>query len=447
MVARVVARSKLKGLFRNSASFHIVAAAATELAEVYIQLARLRAVFSIDKATGSDLDERATEIVGNIITRRAPLYASGTVVFSRPGTVGTITIPAGTIIAAQDAAGLVRFRTTAPGSILAGGTSSTPVSIVAIEAGVRGNVEAGTITRFVTRIAGATSVTNQTKLSNGRDRESDLAFRARLKDYVQSLSRGTPAALEGFARNVLLTDGRRVVFARLDEPVTPTGQVYLYIDDGTGAAESYASTYVGAPETIVASAAGGEANVFTGERPIRDDGSFILRINGAARVRGSDYALNPALGQIELASPLIAADEVTVEYRHYTGLIQMTQRVMDGDSALPLAFPGVRPAGVMVLVRAPQTVFQTVTAQVVVESDYDTSAVSAAVSSAIQGYINSLDIGEHVIAAEIVQRAMNVGGVHNFRITDLSGSTPPVVDQLILPYQVARVAGASITVT
>lgn len=451
MGARVVARSRLAGLVRNSATYHVIAAAATEFAEAYVQLARMRSLFSIDKATGSDLDERAAEIVGNVITRRAALYASGTVVFSRPGTVGTVTIPAGTLIAAQDASGLVKYRTTAAASITAGNTVSAAVSVVAVEAGARGNVEAGTINKLVTRVAGVTAVTNSAKYSNGRSRESDRDFRARLKDYVQALARGTPRALEGFARNVILTDGRRVVFARAVEPAIPNGIVELFIDDGTGAVETYDSTYIASPDAFL-TATGGERDIFTTEAAIRDDGSFVLRINGVAQVRGVDYELNPALGQIELSTAsyptgLTAGDTCEADYRFYTGLIQQTQRVIDGDDALPLAFPGVRPSGQMVLVKAPSTVFQTLAAAITVDSDYDVTEVAAAVASAIQDYVNGLNIGAHVIAAEIVSAAMNVNGVSNFRITSLTGSLPPVADQVILPNQVARITSASISIT
>ena len=59
MVARVVARSRLVGVTRNSTVFHVMAGSAEEDAEQYFEMSRLRAVFSIDKATGSDLDERA----------------------------------------------------------------------------------------------------------------------------------------------------------------------------------------------------------------------------------------------------------------------------------------------------------------------------------------------------------------------------------------------------
>ena len=118
MVARLVARSKLTGLNRNSVYFHLLAAAANEDAEQYVQLARLRSLFSIDNARGSDLDERAAEIVPGVIKRRSALFASGSVVFSRPGTTGSISIPAGTQVGATDPQGQVQLgRFGPPGPI------------------------------------------------------------------------------------------------------------------------------------------------------------------------------------------------------------------------------------------------------------------------------------------------------------------------------------------
>ena len=462
MVARVVARSKLVGLTRNSVVFHILAAAANEDAEQYFQMSRLRDVFNIDRATGSDLDERAKEILPGTLTRRLALAASGTVIFSRPGIVGTIVIPSGTIIAASDSAGQVKFRTTASGSILVASTVSAAIPVIAIEPGIRGNVDAAQITRFITRITGVTGVSNGAKYSNGLDRESDVNFRARLKAFIQSLSRGTKTALEAFAKTVLLSDGRRVVFAHVKEPVLPDGTVELFIDDGTGSIETFLSLFVGAPQVILDPALGGEVDIFTSQRPIRDDGSFIFQVDTLADppssgggyvtlIRDTDYVLNAASGQITLLSTgsvptLLAGYKARAEYRYYTGLIQETQRVIDGDPAAPLTRPGVRAAGILVYVRPPQIVFQTIDASISVGSAFDPTVVSTNVASAIQDYINNLDIGSDVIVSEIIERAMAVDGMFNFTITDLSGTVPPA-DQVILDSQAARITSASITLT
>lgn len=455
MAARYIARSKATGLTTNSVGFHLLAAAANEDAEQYVQIARLRNLFSIDRATGSDLDDRAAEIVPGLIPRRGALYASGTVEFTRTGTTGTVTIPQGTIVAARDNAGEVRFQTTAAASITAGNTSSGAVAVTALVAGARANVASGTIVRFVSRIAGVTGVSNAAALTSGQDRESDGSFRYRIRAYVAALSRGTPIALESFARQVLLDNGRRVVFASVVEPAVPTGTVHLYIDDGTGAAAEYDSTYIGTYDVFLASAAGGEVNVQTSNYPLRDDGSLIVELDTgsgyAALTRGVDFELQPTTGTIELDSTLYpsgltAGDAMRAQYRYFTGLIAETQKVIDGDPADELTYPGVRAAGVQVIVDAAHPVYQSLKATISVLNGYDPSTVAALVETAVQNYINALNIGEFLIVAELIERAMGVEGMLDFRIVSLTGSYP-AANQVILPSQVARIIAASITLT
>lgn len=448
MVARVVARSDLVGMLRNSSVYHVLAASATEDAEQYFQMARLRDLFSIDKARGSDLDARAAEIQPAVLFRARPVAASGSVVFSRPGTIGSVAIPIGTLVAGSDEDGRIQYRTTAAGSILAGFTDSAAVPVVASDRGIRGNLAAGQVNRFITRVPGVTGVTNPTEFTNGRDRESDQNFRARLKAFIQSISRGTKTALEGFARNVVLADGRRILFARAVEPILPNGTVTLYVDDGTGSIEEFTDTFILANDTIINSAVGGETSFFTDSKPIRDDGFFELRINAVVQVRGVDFTLEPTEGKIQLdpiAYPtgLTAADNVEANYRHYIGLIQQAQKIINGDEDDPLRFPGVRAAGVQVIVSPPTTILQTLDATITVLDGFDTATVSLQVEAAIQDYINSLDIGEDVIVAELIQRAMDISGMFNIQISNLSGGSP-AVDQVILETQVARITAADI---
>lgn len=446
MIARVVARSSLVGIVRNSVVFHLLAAAADEDAEQYFQLANLRAIFSIDKATGSDLDERAAEIQPGTLTRRQSIFASGEIAFKRNGTIGNLLIPAGSAVAAEDTEGQIKYRTTAAATILAGSDTVIAVPVVALEAGSRGNASPLTVIQLVSRIPGVIATYNTAAFTNGQDRESDESFRARLKLYVQSLSRGTPVAVRSFALNVQLIDGRRVLYAKVVEPISPTGDYDVYIDDGTGTVDEFDNTYIFALDTLINPAIGGEFNVFTSQRPIRDDGGFAAFKNAVPMVRGVDYELNSANGQVELTAPLVALDIITANYRYYTGLIQETQRVIDGDPATFLTHPGVRAAGTRAIVRAAVPVFQTLAANAAIQSDYNASNVIEEVEATILRYINTLDIGQSVIVAEIVERAMAVPGMFNFQISDLSG-TFPAVDQFILPNQVARIVSASLVVS
>lgn len=447
MAARIVSRSRLSRLERNGSVFHVLAGAASELAEIYFQLARLRTLFSIDSATGSDLDDRAAEIQPATISRRLALFAATQVVFSRTGTAGTVTIPAGTIVSSEDAEGILKFRTVAAGSILSGNTASSPVDVVALEAGTRHNVADNSIVRFVTRVPGVTSVSNPSTVLSGQAREGDREFRARLKSFVQSLTRATPTALEGFATSVVIEDGRRVVFAGVSEPIIPTGSITLYIDDGTGGVEEYSEIYLSSVDVLVSSATGGEVDLFTTARPIRDDAGLVVYLNASAIVRGVDYEINTALGKIEMLTPLSASDSVTVAYRFYTGLIQEVQKVIDGDPTNALAYPGVRGGGVQVIVQAPTTIYQILSAAVSVGDGFDAAEVTSNARAAIQAYINTLSIGESVIAAALVEAVMSVEGMSNFRFISLSGSLPPVDDPIILKNQIARILSAGITLT
>ncbi|MCZ6868120.1 MAG: baseplate J/gp47 family protein [Gammaproteobacteria bacterium] len=444
MIARVIARSTLVGLLRNSVVFHTLAAAADEDAEQYFQLVNLRAVFSIDKATGSDLDERAAEIQPATIKRRRSLFSSGNMSLFREGTVGNLNIPAGTIVAAEDAEGQIKYRTTVAATILDGFSQVIGIGVVALEAGARGNAAAGTIVQIVSRTPGLTAVSNPASFDNGQDREGDDRFRARLKLYVQGLSRGTPVAIRSFALNVQLTDGRRVLFASVSEPVVPTGTYDVFIDDGTGFITETDNGFQFSLDTLISPALGGETNLFTSARPLVP-GSLVAFKNAVAMVENVDFVVNTANGQLELLIPLVAGDIVTANYVFFIGLIQETQRVIDGDPGALLTFPGVRAAGTRAIVKAATPIPQTLAASASVANDFDAATVIEQVIAEIQSYINNLDIGRSVIVAEIIERAMAVPGMFNFQITDLSG-TFPAVDQFILPNQVARIVSANISV-
>jgi uncharacterized phage protein gp47/JayE len=453
MVARTVARSALKKLRSNGAVFHILAAAAQEDGNIYFQLAQLRDLFSLDRCTGSDLDERAREIQPGLTTRRLEVFATTNVVFGRVLTVGAIPIPLGTLVAASDSQGRILYRTTAAGSIPDANTVSASIPVVASIAGERANVDEDQINQLVSRIPGVLTVRNPSAVASGLDRELDDQFRQRIKDGVSALARGTVPALEAFARSVSLVTGQRVIFAKLFEPVVPSGQIFLYIDDGTGTVETTDDTFVGGlveSDTVIASASGGEIRALTSARPQKDDGDLKVYRNAVQLIRGVDFEIDPTRGQIEFlpsAFPagLTAGDLIQVNYRLYTGLIQEVQRVISGDPLSALTHPGVEAGGVTTLVRGSAPVFQTLTASVVTLQGFDLETVKNQIKTAILNYINNLNIGADVIVSEIIEQAMGVNGVFNFKVTSISGTSPPT-DQVILDNQAARVQSGDIVI-
>lgn len=247
MIARVVARSRLSDIADTSVWKHVVAAASRQDDEQYYQMSLLLQLFSIDKASDDDLDERAKEIQPGVVSRIQATKAYGSVVFSRNGTTGTQVIPIGYRVKTADD---VVFLTTEIGEITATsveqvpghgvGRDSNEVSVIAEEVGSAGLVAADTITRFVTRPTGVDEVTNLQAIANGGlDKETDDAFRARLKAYIAGLARCNISAIEaGIIGQVDPETGVTLLFAHAREDIVNRGYVTLYVDDGTGSAES-----------------------------------------------------------------------------------------------------------------------------------------------------------------------------------------------------------------
>jgi uncharacterized phage protein gp47/JayE len=133
---------------------------------------------------GEYLDLRCEE---HGITRRAAVKATGQVTFS--GTAGTV-IPAGTQVntASDSTTPSVFFKTTEEVTI--GDTGTAVANVEAVEAGLSGNVSAGTIIMLSQPISGVTSVTNVSATSGGLDEEDDASLLARYLQKVRSPSTG-----------------------------------------------------------------------------------------------------------------------------------------------------------------------------------------------------------------------------------------------------------------
>jgi uncharacterized phage protein gp47/JayE len=224
MINGVVSRTDLSDIVDTSAFKHLLAAFARELDESYFQIGLIPDLFDLDKCVGDDLDRRAAQVQPAAISRRLAAKATGSVVFSRAGTVGTVNIPSGTKVKTSSG---IEFVTTAAGSINNTFSSSSAVPIIAVVAGASGNVSLSTIIKFASKPAGVDSVSNLATLTNGRDKETDDELRGRIKDYLATLSRATVLAIEFYAKQVVISSGQRVVFAKVVEDEVLRGEVTL----------------------------------------------------------------------------------------------------------------------------------------------------------------------------------------------------------------------------
>ena len=168
---------------------------ARELAVGYLHLEHIYKSAFLDTAEGSSLDN-VVALVG--VSRILPGRPAARLQFARqPGTTGQITIPANTAV--TDADGnrylLQRALTLEPGETMRevevrGETPGTPL------------VDANTLTRLETLIAGIGSVNNRDAAYQFTAPETDDALRRRARVALQGTVRGTLTALEEGIRAV-----------------------------------------------------------------------------------------------------------------------------------------------------------------------------------------------------------------------------------------------------
>jgi uncharacterized phage protein gp47/JayE len=455
MVARVVTRTGLSDVSDSSVIKNILAAAARQDDEQYYQMQLLLNLFDINKATGDDLDERAAEITPGIISRLQPAKATSQIVFTRTGTAGTVNIPVGTKVKTSDGVVFITSTTgqitpTSPEQILGNGVGrdSNLVSVVAEVPGDAGNVVSGTIVKFVQKPAGVDEVTNTVPAINGADKESDDSFRQRIQTELATLSRCTVDGIEAILIGETIEEtGATIRFAKVVEDLVNLGNFTVYIDDGSGSAETtdnvvgevMTQNLAGPPP---GSAVGGETELFTDNAPIKTSIAPVVTSSVSGVVSPvSGYDFNPANGRFLFTAPLVAGEVITIDYTYYTGLIQLAQKIIDGDPLDRTNYPGYRAAGVRGIVDVPQVLLQTVVGVVTVEDGFDQATVITNVKEAIKVYINSLTISDDVLRNEIIAQIMNVEGVYNLTLSS------PATDTIVLDDQLPRISDANITIT
>lgn len=172
-------------------------------------------------------------------------------------------IRSGTIVETAD--GSARYEVVYGTVLRDGETSVQNVYVAALTPGIVGNVPVGAVNTLRSPPFPGATVTNRLPFTNGREPESDDAYRARIRRARQTRARGTALAIKHHALGVQAPhdEASRVVSASVvsfkDEPTV------VYIDDGTG----YEESAQGIPfEVLIDSAFGGEDRFELPHRPI-----------------------------------------------------------------------------------------------------------------------------------------------------------------------------------
>lgn len=167
------------------------------------------------------------------MTRLPATTASGFATFGRSGPGIASVIPPGVVVLTADRTQSFVVTGTVPYALPAG-MLTIQVPVQALVAGPLGNIQAGTLGLMASALPGVDTVTNGAGFVGGVAAESDAALRIRFALFVDSRSRGTPAAIAyavgSYKQGLTFTLQEGIDSAGALRP----GFFTVAVDDGTG---------------------------------------------------------------------------------------------------------------------------------------------------------------------------------------------------------------------
>lgn len=193
---------------------------------------------------GVDLDSFVNDYG---LTRLGATAATGAVTFSRFTPTSSAFIPVGNRVQTADFTQTfyvsVDTTNTAYSALLNGYTipaavASLTVPVVAQSPSVASNVAANSISVILDSMIGVDTINNALAFTGGTSGESDASLRTRFVAYINSLSKGTEAAIAFAVQSVQL--GMQLQIFENQQPggAADFGNVTVYVDDGTGSIPS-----------------------------------------------------------------------------------------------------------------------------------------------------------------------------------------------------------------
>ena len=417
LIAKVVARTDLSDVSAGSTLYTILNAVALEVANTEARLSNIKRSYSIENATGSDLDTRVAELPPVGITRKTQQYARGSVMTVRTGThdSSTIILTAGsTFLCSENGQ---QYRVTEDYTFLPGVEELTEIYVVCETPGSIGNCSEGTINTISNVPDGIISCENTVALNNGQDQEDDASLRQRALRFVNSLGRTNKSSLEFLGTSFVGTSNNSFRFARVYEEIEKPGYCELIVDDGAGLTNTGIRNS-DRKEVIIPS---GGLRTITHARPAVseiDPGKIQIERDGlGVTVTSDDYVSIPERGLLRFREGfLLEGDVVTIlPFKVYTGDIAELQNEIEGNGSRGSQLTGFRAAGCRVRVLPPNITYIGMKVSIVVPPTADFESTKRAVISAIVNSVNSLDIGSRLIPSRLsanlilTQNVINVG--------------------------------------
>lgn len=237
--AEVQSRNPLLTDWNEGSNLDAIGGGASILAdEVLLEATQQLAGHFLATAEGAQIDAWQADKFGGKVPRNEASKAIGTVRYTK-GSLG-----ASGVIAAGH-----QFRGTAPDGTVVTVQATASVSVAATEtavnvpceatdAGPGGNVAEDTVDEAVTVPgwdSGTPTVTNVERFAGGADDEEDEAYKARLRNYYQTLRKGT---VDAIAQGALTVPGVTQVTVDESNIEGAEGYVEAFVSDPSGTANS-----------------------------------------------------------------------------------------------------------------------------------------------------------------------------------------------------------------
>lgn len=430
MIARMVVRTELTDIQEGSVLYTLCATVAEQIAEADVRLAQIRDQFTLDGASGVDLDERVEELG---LERLPATTATGVVRISRTDTAAPLAIEAGATFGRSDSD--VTY-VTVQDHTMSVGVSSLDVAVSAQVLGTAGNASSALVNTVVDAPSDITSVFQASAISNGREAESDATLRSRARRYMNSLARCQPSALEFQALTFTASDNTRASVATLYEDPVVYGRTELLIDDGSGLGDNY-PTRDGVAVSQYISSTG--VKVIGTERSISNEPTVIRNRAGVGTTltKGTHYTVKYGAGIITLLEgAVLPGDTVVVTYKVHEGIVSELQSHIEGTAGDVSS--GYRPAGVTVRVLPAPVIRVSLDLLLVAADGANITTVTSQVEAAVTSYLSSLGAGAPAFVARIIDVAMDVADVENVSVYKQNTSDPAIDLYTASPRHVLR---------
>lgn len=284
--------------------------------------------------------------------------------------------------------------------------SYTPLSVditcTGVEVGTDYNVNKNTVIYKISNLTNIDGLTNYEAFTGGVAIESDDAFRERIKEGNAIDDVATVSALEATVKTLSFVKTVSVI----DLPVVSvTNEEHTYNSSIT----TY-GTYQQVPID--------NTNLTIGDTPggsdYTKDVDFILTANGEIEWQGvstptdtNPFYLDYDRYKLGYFNVLVTGVSGTLSASQLTEI----ENLLDEKKSAGILYTITQPTEISIAVEVTPTI----------SAGYTSTTVKEDVATAIENYIFTLDIGEDVLIAKLIQTIMAVEGVSNVVINDVNG--------------------------